>query len=142
MAEAKWTFEECDDPRVGCKVLRNGEEIYRTSIATMEPKRHDNAAKALVDQMNLWEKSRKATSGGGGTSTQRSGGNADWDCAWMEDILARASRSNALNDFERKFVESTQERYEQYGARMFMSERQHKIMTDIEDVLTNGRTER
>jgi hypothetical protein len=47
----------------------------------------------------------------------------------MESV--RAINKDSLNDFERKFVTDQLERYEQYGERMRLSEKQIKVLRKI-----------
>jgi len=48
----------------------------------------------------------------------------------FEDLLEDAD-SNAGNDWEMEFVSGINEKYEQYGAEMFLSEKQREILERI-----------
>lgn len=48
----------------------------------------------------------------------------------FEELLASAEE-NASNDWETEFVSSLQERYEQYGVNMFLSDKQDEILNRI-----------
>ena len=48
----------------------------------------------------------------------------------FEELLASAEE-NASSDWETEFVSSLQERYEQYGINMFLSEKQDEVLRRI-----------
>lgn len=50
----------------------------------------------------------------------------------FEEMLSSAVE-NASNEWETEFVSSLQERYEQYGVNMFLSEKQDEILRRLAD---------